>query len=342
MSKEIKQDRRHFLGTAAMTIAAAEFAFVASARAQSGANTRDAITTKPGTHTSFGSLKQIEAGVLNVGYAEAGPANGAWSSCCTAGPTTSTPIVDVAPLLASAGYRVLVPYLARLWHDAVHLEPDRAQWPALGARPRHGRVHGCAQDSESHVGGCDWGARTANIVAALWPERCKAMVSVSGYLIGNQEAGKVPLPPEAEFQWWYQYYFSTERGREGYEKYRHDFAKLIWQTRLAEVELRRRHVRPQCGVLRQSGSRQHHDPQLSVATRTGRRRSQVRRIGKAPGGRAGHRVPTITLEGDANGAPHPTPAPTRRSSPESTHTGPSPGVSVTTCHRKRRRPLRRR
>ncbi len=79
------------------------------------------------------------------------------------------------------------------------------------------------------LAGFDWGARTANIFAALWPERCKAMVSVSGYLIGNQEAGKMPLPPKAELEWWYQFYFATERGRAGYEKYRREFSKLIWQ-----------------------------------------------------------------------------------------------------------------
>ena len=131
------------------------------------------------------------------------------------------------------------------------------------------------------VGGCDWGARTANIVAALWPERCKALVSVSGYLIGSQEANKLPLPPEAELAWWYQYYFATERGRAGYEQYRREFARLIWQTRLAAVGLRRRHVRAQRGGLRQSRSRRHRDPQLPLAARAGRRRAAVRRSGKA-------------------------------------------------------------
>ena len=117
------------------------------------------------------------------------------------------------------------------------------------------------------IGGCDWGARTANIVAALWPERCKAMVSVSGYLIGNQQLGMMPLPPKAELQWWYQYYFATERGRAGYEKYTRDFARLIWQLASPQWQLRRCHVRAQRRGLRQSGSRRHRDPQLPLAAR---------------------------------------------------------------------------
>ena len=159
------------------------------------------------------------------------------------------------------------------------------------------------------LAGFDWGARTANIVAALWPERCKAMVSVSGYLIGSQEAGKKPLPPEAELQWWYQFYFATERGRAGYDKYRHDFAKLIWQLASPKWKLRRRHVRSHRGVLRQPGSRRHRDSQLPLAAGPGRGRAEA-----TPISRSGWRqfpvitVPTITMEGDANGAPHPEPA----------------------------------
>ena len=128
---------------------------------------------------------------------------------------------------------------------------------------------------KAKLAGFDWGARTANIVAALWPERCKAMVSVSGYLIGSQEAGKMPLPPKAELQWWYQFYFATERGRAGYDKYRREFSKLIWQTRLAEMAFRRRDVRSQRGGLRQPGSRRHRDSQLSLAAWPGRRRAEV-------------------------------------------------------------------
>ena len=137
--------------------------------------------------------------------------------------------VDVAPLLASAGYRVIIPYLrgygatrflsdetARNGQQAVLAVDTVALMDALNIK-------------NAIIAGFDWGARTADIVAALWPERCRALVSVSGYLIGSQEAGKMPLPPKDELQWWYQYYFATERGRAGYDKYRRDFAKLIWQ-----------------------------------------------------------------------------------------------------------------
>src|SRR5205823_10310660 len=184
---------------------------------------------KPGTNTSFASLKQIDAGVLNVGYAEAGPADARAVILLHGWPYDIHSYVDVAPLLAAVGYRVLVPYL-RGYGTTQFLSSDTA---------RNGQQSVVALDTialmdalkieKAIIAGFDWGARTANIVAALWPERCKALVSVSGYLIGSQEAGKVPLPPKAELAWWYQYYFATERGRVGYETYRHDFAKLIWQ-----------------------------------------------------------------------------------------------------------------
>ena len=167
--------------------------------------------------------------MLNVGYAEAGPADGPAVVLLHGWPYDIHSFVDVAPLLASAGYRVIVPHL-RGYGTTQFLS---------SATARNGQPSAIAVDmialmdalriEKATIAGFDWGARTANIMAALWPERCKAMVSVSGYLIGSQEAGKVPLPPKAELEWWYQYYFATERGRVGYEKYRHDFAKLIWQ-----------------------------------------------------------------------------------------------------------------
>ena len=200
---------------------------------------------------------------------------------CTAGPTTFTAIVDVAPLLASAGYRVIVPYL-RGYGTTRFLSSDT---------PRNGQQSVIAVDiialmdalkiEKATVAGCDWGARTANIIAALWPERCKAMVSVSGYLIGSREANRMPLPPKAELQWWYQYYFATERGRAGYEQEPARFRQADLAARLAEMELRRRHVRAQRGGLRQPGSRRHRDPQLPLAARPGRRRAEIRRAGKA-------------------------------------------------------------
>ena len=179
---------------------------------------------------SFGPLKQIDAGALSIGYAEDGPAGGKPVILLHGWPYDIHTYADVAPMLASKGYRVLVPYL-RGYGTTRFLREDTK---------RNGQPSAIASDIAAFmdalainkviVAGCDWGARTANIMAALWPERVKAMVSVSGYLVGSQAAGKVPLPPSAELQWWYQFYFATDRGRAGYEKYRREFAKLIWQT----------------------------------------------------------------------------------------------------------------
>src|SRR5438876_883182 len=230
MSEYIDHKRRRFLGTAATSIAAASLGVIRSARAQSGKTQRaDVPPTKPGSHTSFGPIKQIDAGLLNVGYADVGRSDGPVVILLHGWPYDIHSYVDVAPLLASAGYRVIVPYLRG--YGTTHFLSSETF--------RNGQQSAVALDiialmdalkiEKATIAGFDWGARTANIMAALWPERCKAMVSVSGYLIGNQEAGKQPLPPKAELEWWYQFYFATERGRAGYDKYRHDFAKLIWQ-----------------------------------------------------------------------------------------------------------------
>jgi pimeloyl-ACP methyl ester carboxylesterase len=198
-----------------------------SAEAQSGR--QKLPDSAAGKNTSFAPLKQIDAGLLSFAYAEAGPADGEPVILLHGWPYDIYSFVDVAPLLASAGYRILVPYLrgygtTRFLSDATF---------------RNGQPSAIATDTiafidalkieKATLAGFDWGARTANLVAAIWPERVKAQVSVSGYLIGNQETGKLPLPPKAELQWWYQFYFATERGRAGYDKYRRDFSKLIWQ-----------------------------------------------------------------------------------------------------------------
>src|SRR3982751_6683161 len=212
------RNRRRFLSAAAVAVAAAPLRAVAARRPQStSANT-------------FGALKQIDAGVLNVGYAELGPAQGGAVVLLHGWPYDIHSYVDVAPLLASAGYRVIIPYL-RGYGSTRFLSSET---------PRNGQQAALAVDiialmdalkiAKAVVAGCDWGARTADIMAALWPERCKAMVSVSGYLIGSQAANRAPLPPKAEQAWWYQYYFATERGQEGYERNRRDFARLIWET----------------------------------------------------------------------------------------------------------------
>src|ERR1700721_1412524 len=224
------QPRRRFLGTAAMTLAAAQFGMMGAASTlPSTARAASMPPIKPGTNTSFGPIKQMDAGLLNVGYAEAGPADGSPVILLHGWPYDIYSFVDVAPLLASAGYRVIVPYL-RGYGTTRFLSSDTF---------RNGQQSVVALDAialmdalkidRATLAGFDWGARTADIVAALWPERCKALVSVSGYLIGSQKAGKAPLPPAAELQWWYQFYFATERGSAGYEKYRPDFSKLIWQ-----------------------------------------------------------------------------------------------------------------
>ena len=200
---------------------------------------------RPGTNTSFAPLRRIDAGVLSVAYAEAGPADGPPVILLHGWPYDIHSFVDVAPLLAAAGYRVIVPYL-RGYGATRFLSGDtvRNGQPAALAMDTVALMDALRID-KAVLAGFDWGARTVNIVSALWPERCKATVSVSGYLIGSQEAGKMPLPPNAELQWWYQYYFATERGRLGYEKYRQEFARLHLADRLAEMAVRRCHVRSQ-------------------------------------------------------------------------------------------------
>ncbi|HEX7490004.1 MAG TPA: alpha/beta fold hydrolase, partial [Anaeromyxobacteraceae bacterium] len=221
MSEEIDRHRRRFCRTAAMTIAATQLGMIGSAKAQSGkAESPNLPRIKPGTHTSFGSLKQINAGLLNVGYAEAGPTGGPVVILLHGWPYDIHSYVEVAPLLASAGYRAIVPYL-RGYGTTRFLSSETF---------RNGQQSAVALDilalmdaleiEKAILAGFDWGARTADIMAALWPERCKAIVSVSGYLITSLEANLQPLPPQAELQWWYQFYFATERGRAGYDKYR--------------------------------------------------------------------------------------------------------------------------
>jgi pimeloyl-ACP methyl ester carboxylesterase len=306
MPEQINHHRRSFLGSAAMTMAAAQFALSGSAYAQSGkAKPTDMAKIKPGSHTSFASLKQIDAGLLNVGYAEAGPADGPAVILLHGWPYDVYSFVDVAPMLAAAGYRVIIPYV-RGYGTTRFLSSDTV---------RNGQPSAIALDvvalmdalkiQKATLAGFDWGARTADIIAALWPERCKALVSVSGYLIGSQEAGKMPLPPKAELQWWYQYYFATERGRAGYEKYRRDFAKLIWQLASPKWNF------DDATFDRSAASFDNPDHvaivvhnyrwRLSLAEGEPKYDAFEKRLAEAPV----ITVPTITLEGDANGAPHP-------------------------------------
>ena len=301
---DINQDRRRFLGAAA--VAAAHLGMLARADAQPARTTLPAI--KSGTNTSFAPLKQIDAGLLNVGYAEAGPADGPPVILLHGWPYDIYSFVDVTPALASAGYRVIVPFI-RGYGTTRFLSDGTV---------RNGQPSAVAVDivalmdslkiDKPILAGFDWGARTANIIAALWPERCKAMVSVSGYLIGSQESGRMPLPPSAELQWWYQFYFATDRGRNGYDKYRHDFSKLIWRLASPKWDF------DDATYDRSAAAFQNPDHvavvihnyrwRLGLAEGEPKYDDLEKRLAQAPV----ITVPTITLEGDANGAPHPDPA----------------------------------
>ena len=310
MSLESKLDRRGFLRSAGLTVATAvaatQLGIIRSAFAQT--TTADSPTVpavKPGTHTSFGSLKQIDAGLLNVGYAEAGPADGPVVILLHGWPYDIYSYVDVTPLLASAGYRVIVPYL-RGYGTTRFLSSKTF---------RNGQQSVVALDiidlmdalkiKKAIIGGFDWGARTANIMAALWPERCKAIVSVSGYLIGSPAANKAPLPPKAELAWWYQFYFATERGILGYTENRNAFNKLIWQTASPKWNF------DDATFDRTAASFTNPD-HVAIVIHNYRWRIELaegeskydhleKRLAAAPV----ITVPTITLEGDSNGAAHP-------------------------------------
>jgi pimeloyl-ACP methyl ester carboxylesterase len=266
-----------------------------------------ATDTTQAETASFGALNKIDAGVLAVGYAEAGPAGGPTVILLHGWPYDIHSYVDVAPLLAAEGYRVIVPYL-RGYGTTRFLSDETL---------RNGQQSALAVDTialmdaleidKAILAGFDWGARTADIVAALWPERCTALVSVSGYLIGSQEAGKLPLSPEAERQWWYQYYFATERGRVGYDKYRRDFAKLIWRSASPTWNV------DDATFDRSAASFDNPDHveivihnyrwRLGLADGEADYDELEERLAEGPV----ITVPTITLEGDANGAPHPDP-----------------------------------
>ena len=258
--------------------------------------------------SSFSALRQIDAGVLNVGYVDVSPAAGPVAVLLHGWPYDIHSYVEVVPILVAHGYRVIVPYL-RGYGLTHFLSEDTF---------RNGEQAALALDvialldalaiERAIAAGFDWGARTADIVAALWPERCTGLVSVSGYLIGSQQAGKAPLPPEAELQWWYQYYFATDRGRAGYNTYRREFAKLIWRTASPRWNF------DDATFDRSAASFDNPDHsdivihnyrwRLGLAEGEAEYATLENRLAEAPV----ITVPTITLEGDANGAPHPKPS----------------------------------
>ncbi|EDZ98467.1 alpha/beta hydrolase fold [Burkholderia sp. H160] len=306
MSDQINSRRRRFLGTAVAGISLLELGLSGLAHAQS-ANT--AGNAKAGTRiASFENVRSINAGTLSVTYAEAGPQNGPVVLLLHGWPYDINAFAEVTPLLTAAGYRVIVPYL-RGYGGTRFLSADT---------PRNGQQAVVAVDiinlmdalkiDKAVLGGFDWGARTVNIIAALWPQRVKAMVSVSGYLIGSQEANRAPLPPNAELAWWYQFYFATERGRAGYEANRHDFNKLIWHTASPKWNF-------DDATFERSAESFNNPDHVAVVIHNYRWRlglaqgePQYDELEKRLATGPTIAVPTITLEGDANGAAHPEPA----------------------------------
>jgi pimeloyl-ACP methyl ester carboxylesterase len=283
-----------------MTVAASQFALDAPAQAQ----TSSSGAAKAGSNTSFPALKQINAGALNVGYVEMGPADGKPVVLLHGWPYDIHAFVDVAPILVSAGHRVIIPHL-RGYGTTTFLS---------NAAVRNGQPAAISSDivalmdalriEKATLAGFDWGARSADIVAALWPERCTALVSVSGYLIGSQESGKMPLPPAAELQWWYQFYFATERGRAGYDKYRREFSKLIWKLASPKWNF-------DDATFERSAKAFDNPDHVAIVIhnyrwRLGLAEGEAKydeieaKLAKGPV----IAVPTITMEGDANGAPH--------------------------------------
>lgn len=300
MSDPVNLRRRRLLGTTLAGVTLAELGLSQLANAATSASV--------GGHTSFEAIRQIDAGDLNIGYAEAGPKNGKVVILLHGWPYDIYSYVDVAPLLAAAGYRVIVPYLRG--YGTTRLLSATA--------PRNGQQAVVAVDvialmdalkiDQAILGGYDWGARTANIVAALWPERVKAMVSVSGYLIGSQAGNAAPLPPQAELQWWYQFYFATERGAKGYAANTAAFNKLIWQLASPKWQF-------DDATFARSAAAFHNPDHVEIVIhnyrwRLGLAQGEARfdalekRLATGPT----IAVPTITMEGDSNGAPHPAPA----------------------------------
>ena len=305
LSETINQNRRRFLSTAAMTVAAAQIGMFNPANAEAAtANLADVPAIKPGTNTSFTSLKQIDAGILNVGYAEAGPADGPAVILLHGWPYDIHSYVDVAPLLASAGYRVIVPY-SRGYGTTRFLSSEtmrNAQQSAVALDII--ALMDALKIQKAIFAGFDWGARTADVMAVLWPERCKAIVSVGGYLISSPEGNQVPWPPEPAFLFWYQYYFATPVGKAGYAKYLDQFNKFIWHQASPKwnfddatydrtaasfnnpdhIDVVMHDYRWRLGLA--DGERKYDDLEKRLATL-----SPIT-------------VPAITMEGDSNGAIH--------------------------------------
>jgi pimeloyl-ACP methyl ester carboxylesterase len=299
---------RQLLRFIALTVFVTQLLSSGIAEAQTAGPNAGKLSTSATSYPSFTIIKQINAGVLNVGYAEVGPANGQPVILLHGWPYDINSYAPVSALLSAQGYHVIVPYL-RGYGTTTFLSaktPRNAQQSALALDII--AFMDALKIQKAVIGGFDWGARTADIIAALFPERCKALVSVSGYLIGSQQANKAPLPPKAELAWWYQYYFATERGQEGYQANTRDFNKLIWQTASPEWHF-------DDATYEQSAKAFDNPDHVAIVVDNYRWRLGLthgekqydvyeQKLATAPV----ITVPTVTLEGDANGAPHPAPA----------------------------------
>lgn len=307
MDKPVDPRRRRLLGTAIAGLSLAELGLSGLVQAQTP-QSRPSNATPASAGASFGAIKQIDAGLLNVGYAEVGPASGPVVILLHGWPYDIHSYIDVAPSLAQAGYRVIVPYLRGYGSTRfLSAETMRTGQQAVTAVDIVALMDALKID-RAVFGGYDWGARTADSIAALWPERVTALVSVSGYLIGSQDANKKPLPPKAEFAWWYQFYFSTERGAQGYTENAEAFNKLIWQLASPKWQF-------DDATFARSAAAFRNPDHAAIVIHNYRWRLGLAK-GDAQYDDFEHRlattpviaVPTITLEGDANGAPHPDPA----------------------------------
>lgn len=307
MSNPVNLRRRRLLGTTIASIGVLDLGLAELVQAQP-APSSSASTLLSGQANPFGALQQIDAGVLNIGYADLGPKNGPVMILLHGWPYDIYSYAEVAPALAAAGYRVLVPYLRGYGTTRIRSADT----------PRNGQPAALAADiiafmdalkiKQAHFGGYDWGARTADIIAALWPERCKTLVSVSGYLIGSQEANRKPLPPAAEFAWWYQFYFATERGAQGYAANCKEFNRLIWKLASPTWKF-------DDATYDRSATAFDNPDHVDIVIHNYRWRLGLvqgeakydaleQRLATGPA----ITVPTITMEGDANGAPHPEPS----------------------------------
>jgi pimeloyl-ACP methyl ester carboxylesterase len=301
MRRMINDGRRRLLGTAGAALALAHLPLTVQARVE------PTLQKASGPLPAFGPVHQVLAGDLEIGFIDTGPRDGPAVILLHGWPYDIHAFAEVAPMLAAAGMRVIVPHLRGYGSTRFRRETTlrNGQQAALAADVI--ALMDALAIQQAVIAGFDWGARTANIVAALWPERCRAMVSVSGYLIGSRQANQQPLPPEAELSWWYQFYFATERGRVGYDRNRDAFARLIWRTASPEWRFDDETFQRSAASL---GNPDHvaitihnYRWRLGLAEGEAKYDDYENRLALMPD----ISVPTITMEGEANGAPHPPP-----------------------------------